>query len=89
MIYSWDKSEYFSSVFEMIHRNLTLNSHRLNRRNQGQMAVSYESHMAAHQMWCTLKHTIAHTVNEMRSVKSIIVSSTAVENYFMSMCVCV
>lgn len=35
----------------------------------------------------TQSHILLDPVNEMRSVKSIIVSSTAVENYFMSVCV--
>lgn len=59
------------------------------------MAVSYESHMPAQShTWCTpptkhthtQSHTLLDPVNEM-SVKSIIVSFTAVEIYFMSVCV--
>lgn len=59
------------------------------------MAVSYESHMPAQShTWCTpptkhthtQSHTLLDPINEM-SVKSIIVSFTAVEIYFMSECV--
>lgn len=57
-----------------MHWKITPNSHRLNRLNQGQMAVSYESHtLAQSQMWCipptkqtnTQSHTLLDTLNEM------------------------
>lgn len=76
-----------------MHWKLTPNSHRLNRwikvRWLYLMKVTWQLNHKCGALHPpnTQSHTPLDTVNEMRSVKSIIVSSTAVENYFMSVCV--